>query len=139
MGEAPRGTAVTIALLWLSVAGIAAYWLTFFSNVSTASWDRCYVVFERAFPPADAVLALSAAAAAIALQRRRGGAVMWGLLAAGQFCFLGLLGAAYNLQHGGYGFSLAMLAELWVNAFCLLSAVWLTTFLWRHRRMLEGS
>jgi hypothetical protein len=139
MGEAPRGTSVTIALLWLSVAGIAVYWLTFFSNVSTANWDRCYVVFERAFPPADAVLAFSAAAAAVALQRRRGSAVTWGLFAAGQFCFLGLLGAAYNLEHGGYDFSLAMLAELWVNAFCLSIAAWLMAFLARHRRTLEGS
>ena len=139
MGEAPRGTAVTIALLWLSVAGIAAYWLTFFSNVSTANWDRRYVVFEQAFPPADAMLALSAAAAAIALHRRSGGAVTWGLFAAGQFCFLGLLGAAYNLQQGGYDSSLAMLAELWVNAFCLAIAAWLVAFLGRHRRMFEGS
>lgn len=138
MGET-RGTTVTIALLWLSVAGIAAYWLTFFSNVSTANWDRCYVVFERAFPPADAMLTVSAAAAAIALQRRRGSAVMWGVFAAGQFCFLGLLGAAYNLESGGYDFSLAMLAEFWVNAFCLLIAAWLMFFLSRHPRVLGES
>lgn len=133
----PPGTRATIALLWLAAAGIIAYWTTFFANVSTAGWDRCYIVFEHAFPPADAMLTVSAAAAARALSRRHPTALLWGLFAAGQFCFLGLLGAAYNIENGGYDLSLAMLAELWVNAFCVGIAAWLTTFLWRNRRAFD--
>jgi hypothetical protein len=124
---------LTIALLWLAVGGIAAYWATFFTNLPGAAWDRCFIVFERAFPVADAALAGSAALTAEMLRRSRPAAVMWGLFAAGQFCFLGLLGASYNLQNGGYNLTPAMLAELFVNVFCLAMAAWLNTFLWRQR------
>ena len=68
--------------------------------------------------------------------RRRPAALPWGLFAAGQFCFLGLLGTTYNLQHGGYDLSPGMLSELSVNAFCLGIAVWLGVFLWRRRHSL---
>ena len=125
-------TSLTIGLLWLAVGGIAAYWATFFTNLPGAAWDRCFIVFERAFPVADAVLAASAALTAEMLRRGRRTALLWGLFAAGQFCFLGLLGASYNLQNDGYGLSAAMLGELFVNVFCLAMAVWLNTFLWRH-------
>jgi len=128
--------AFTIALLWFSVAAIAAYWLTFFAFLADAGWDPGYVAFERAFPPADAVLACSAAATAEALRRRRALAVPLGLFSAGQFCFLGLLDVTYALQNGGYNLTPAMLAELAVNLSSLGMAGWLGVFLWRCRQSL---
>ena len=128
--------AFTIGLLWLAVGGIGVYWALFFANLPGAAWDPCYVVFERAFPPADAALACSCAIAAEMLRRHRSTAVLAGLLAAGQFCFLGLLGASYNLEHGGYDLTPGMLGELLVNTYCLAMAGWLGWFLWHHRRAL---
>jgi hypothetical protein len=115
---------------------MAVYWFVFFWNLGSGSYAACFKVFEQAFPPADAALAVSAVQCAEALRRRRATAVLWGLFAAGNFCFLGVLGATYNLQHGGYRLSPSGVGELVVNMYCLGLAAWLSVFLWRERRAL---
>ena len=129
---------LTVGLLWIAVGGMAAYWAVFFAYVPGAAWDPGFIAFERAFPPADAVLAASAALTAELLRRRRPMAVPVGLFAAGQFCFLGVLGATYNLQHGGYSVTPSGLSELAVNLYCLGLAVWLGVYLWRSRHRLDA-
>ena len=130
--------AFTVALLWVAVGGMAAYWAFFFTYLPGAVWDPGFISFERAFPPADAVLAASAALTAELLRRQRPTAVPMGLFAAGQFCFLGALGATYNLQHGGYTLTPAGVSELAVNVYCLALAGWLAVYLWGSRHRLDA-
>ena len=71
------------------------------------------------------------------LRRRREWAVLWGLLAAGGFYFLGFIDTAYNLWNGMYRTrSAAMAAEVAINVFCFTFATWLAALLWKHRRTL---
>lgn len=136
--ERPRHTVTTIVLLWAAVAGIALYWLSYFTEGQVhAAADLCYHVFERNFPLPDGFVLLCSAFAAEALRRRRASAVLWGLLAAGGYFFLGFIDIAFNLWNGMYRVhNAAMTAEIAINLFCLLFAGWLSAFLWRHRRAL---
>ncbi len=127
---------VTVVLLWVAVAGIVLYWLSYFGGGEVhAAADPCYHVFERNFPLPDGFVALCAALCAVQLQRGRDSALLWGLLAAGGFYFLGLIDVAYNLWNGMYALrSAAMAAEVAINLFCVGFATWLATMLWRWRR-----
>jgi hypothetical protein len=59
----PAALRLVIALLWTSVAANLLYWATFFtSGAVRTSGEAAYLAFERAFPAADAWLALSSAA-----------------------------------------------------------------------------
>lgn len=103
-----------------------------------ASTDAAYLSCAMVFPPADAVLACAAVAAARLLATGRPVAVLAGLLTAGALAFLGIVDVTINLRFGVYGATAgASLAwELWVNAFSLGFAAWLAAFCWRHRRAL---
>jgi hypothetical protein len=131
-------TKVTMVLLWLAAAGIAAYWVSFFGGGEVhATDDPCYLAFERNFPLPDGFVAVCALLCAEGLRRGRGWAVLWGLLAAGGFYFLGFIDTAYNLWNGMYARrNAAMAAEVAINLFCFTFASWLSTFVWRHRRAL---
>jgi len=116
----PPGTVTAIVVLWLAAAGIVLYWISFFGagEVHAAS-DPCYVVFERNFPLPDGFVAAASVLCAEGLRRRREWALLWGLLAAGGFYFLGLIDTAYNLWNGMYRTrSAAMAAEVAINVFC---------------------
>jgi hypothetical protein len=134
----PPGIVIAIVVLWLAAAGIVLYWISFFGagEVHAAS-DPCYLVFERNFPLPDGFVAAASVLCAEGLRRRREWAVLWGLLAAGGFYFLGLFDTAYNLWNGMYRTrSAAMGAEVAINVFCFTFATWLAALLWRHRRTL---
>lgn len=132
---------MTVALLWLSVAGILAYWISYFGGGEVhAAEDLCYHVFERNFPLPDGFVALCAAICAVLLQRRRESAVLWGLLSAGGFYFLGWIDIAYNLWNGMYAIrSAAMATEIAINVYCLGFATWLSVWLWAQRAALRPS
>jgi hypothetical protein len=134
----PRGTTSAMILLWVAAAGIGAYWVSFFRGGEVqAARDPCYLVFERNFPLPDGFVALCAILCAEGLRRGRGWAVLWGLLAAGGFYFLGFIDTAYNLWNGMYAHvTAAMAAEILINVFCFTFATWLSAFVWRHRRAL---
>ena len=136
--DRPPGTTPTILLLWLAAAGIVLYWLSFFGGGEVhAASDPGYLAFERNFPLPDGFVAVTSGLCAEGLRRRRGWAVLWGLLAAGGFYFLGFIDTAYNLWNGMYRTrSAAMAAEVAINVFCFTFATWLAAFLWRQRRAL---
>jgi len=133
---APRGTAVAIFLLWCLVAGVAFYWYAVLTGQGVEATPS-YMDFSRAFPPADALMAGSAAACAEHLRRRLAGAVLWALVTAGALGFVGVVDVTYNLQHGIYGrWSAALAWEIYVNLFSLAFPAWLAHFSWTHRRAL---
>lgn len=132
----PRGSAPTIFLLWCLVAGIAFYWYAVLTGQGVEATPS-YLDFSRAFPPADTLLAASAAACAEHLRRRRPAAVLWALVTAGALGFIGVVDVTYNLQHGIYTrWSAALAWEMYVNAFSLVFPVWLAHFAWTARRAL---
>ena len=133
--ERSPGTAIASVLLWLTAAGIVLYWISFFGGGEVhAASDPCYLVFERNFPLPDGFVATACVLCAEGLRRRRGWAVLWGLIAAGGLYFLGLIDTAYNLWNDMYRTrSAAMAAEVAINLFCVTFATWLAAFLWRHR------
>lgn len=132
----PRGSAPTIFLLWCLVAGIAFYWYAVLTGQGVEATES-YLDFSRAFPPADTLLAASAAACAEHLRRRRPAAVLWALVTAGALGFIGVVDVTYNLQHGIYTrWSAALAWEMYVNAFSLVFPVWLAHFAWTARRAL---
>lgn len=131
---------VTTTALVCSAAGFLLYWHSFFTDGAVrTSVETGYLEFERAFPVADTALAMAALLAAWSLWRARATAVLWLLLSAGGFAFLGLLDATYHVQHGLYSWgNRASWLELALNLYCLGFALWLAVFAWRHRRRLDG-
>jgi len=129
---------LAIALLLLGALGIVAYWISYFTGGEVhASGALCYHVFERNFPLPDGFVALLSVLCAVALYQRRASAVLFGLLSAGGYYFLGLIDIAYNLWNDMYAqVSAPMMAEFAINVFCLGFATWLSVFLWGQRRAL---
>lgn len=131
-----RFAGATIFLLWCLVAGIAFYWYAVLTGQGVEA-TASYLDFSRAFPPADTLLAASAALSAEHLRRRHPVAVLWALLTAGALGFIGVVDVTYNLQHDIYArWSAALAWEIYVNAFSLVFAVWLAHFAWTSRRVL---
>ena len=127
------------AVLLVGGIGTIAYWVAFFtSGVVQATQDPCYLVFERAFPAADAWTATTAIVAAVALWRRRPTAVLFGIATGSGFVFLGLMDVLYNLEHGMYALHNAEMAnEIVINVFCLTVGGAAMTHAWLHRRELD--
>jgi hypothetical protein len=139
--DAPAALRAVAAMLWLSVVADVLYWTTFFTSgaVQTSS-EAAYIAFERAFPAADAWLALAAAASALLLPRRDPRALLWGLIAGSSFVYLGLLDVLYNLENGKYAsIDGAMAAEIVINLFSLSFGPFLIVYVWRHRHWLLRS
>jgi hypothetical protein len=134
----PLGRRTVIVLLWITVALDALYWVLFFTTGAVQTTDEpCYLVFERAFPVADAWLGFASALCAIALQRRAAHAVFWGVAAGSAFIYLGLMDTLYNLQHGMYArLGVEMAAEIGINLTCLSFGPFVMAYVWRHRRWL---
>ncbi len=134
----PTGLRTVAGLLSLSAALTGLYWVVFFTSGATqATQEPCYAVFERAFPAADAWLALAALACASGLRRRRPRAVLWGVAAGSAFIYLGLMDTLYNLEHRMYAsIGPEMAAEVLINVTCFLFGPFLMSYVWRHRRWL---
>jgi len=90
---------------------------------------------ERAFPVADAWLALASAWCAINCVRRRPQAVLWALVASGASVYLGCMDTLYNLEHGKYACRDAgMILEMLINLSSFASPAILIPYFWRNRR-----
>src|SRR5207247_6270050 len=98
----PPAAPAVAALLAVTAAGTAAYWIAFFAagNALHSSETDAYVAFEHAFPAADTWMASAAIFAAIGLVCRRPWAVLAGIAAGSALVFLGLLDMPFNLHQG---------------------------------------
>ncbi|HUE29818.1 MAG TPA: hypothetical protein VMR79_03035 [Verrucomicrobiae bacterium] len=136
MRDGPPGAPVVAALLAVTAAGTAAYWIAFFAagNALHSSETDGYVAFEHAFPAADTWMASAAITAAIGLVRRRPWAVLAGVATGSALIFLGLLDVLFNLEQGLYARpSAAMAVEAVINLFCLTAGPFLVVYFWRQR------
>ncbi len=69
--DAPAALRAVTVMLWISAGATVLYWTTFFtSGAVQISSEAAYLAFERAFPAADAWLAIAAAISALMLARR---------------------------------------------------------------------
>ncbi len=137
-GTEPAGLRVVASLLWITAALNVLYWLLFFfTGAVQSSHEPCYLVFESAFPAADAWLAISSVICATGLSRRRPRAVLYGIAAGSAFIYLGLMDTLYNLEHGMYAaIGAEMAGEIGINVTCFLFGPFLMSYVWRHRRWL---
>ena len=138
----PPAAPAVAALLAVTAAGTAAYWIAFFAagNALHSSETDAYVAFEHAFPAADTWMASAAIFAAIGLVRRRPWAVLAGIAAGSALVFLGLLDMLFNLEQGLYARpSAAMAVETLINFFCLAVGPFCLMYFWRHRDRLGAA
>ena len=138
----PPAAPAVAALLAVTAAGTAAYWIAFFAagNALHSSETDAYVAFEHAFPAADTWMAGAAIAAGIGLVRRRPWAVLAGIAAGSALVFLGLLDVLFNLEQGLYARpSAAMAVETVINLFCLAAGPFFVVYFWRHRARLGAA
>jgi hypothetical protein len=118
---------------------VVAYWVFWFVDRSAvASNDRpAYFEFENAFPFADGWLAVSLAAGAVALLRRRPIALLLLVAGSGAGVYLFCLDVLYDLEHGIWWRSGAGgVIELAINVVTLAVSVGLLWWSWRHRSAL---
>lgn len=127
-----------IVALWIASGLTLLYWMLFFTQGQVqASHDAVYLGFERAFPAADAWLAITAVICAEGLRRRRAWAVLFGIAAGSAFIYLGLMDTLYNLEHGMYfHLSAEMLGEVAINLSCFVLGPLVMSYVWRHRTWL---
>lgn len=137
--DAPRGSRILAVMLFVAGVGTFAYWIAFFSSgIVQATSEPCYLVFERAFPAADAWTAVTGILAGVALLRRRPPAVLFGIAAGSGFIFLGLMDVLYNLEHGMYALRSAEMAyEALINVLCLTLGPATMLYVWRWRVTLD--
>jgi len=137
--DASRSAYTLAILLLIAGAGTFAYWIAFFSSELVQSTaEPCYLVFERAFPAADAWAAAAAILAALGLLRRRPEAVLFGIATGSAYTFLGLMDVLYNLEHGMYALHTAEMAyETLINVVCLTLGPATMLCVWRWRRRFD--
>lgn len=136
--DPPAGLNLVIGGLWFAAGFTLLYWILFFTTAAVqTSRDPAYLAFERAFPAADAWLAIAAIVCAEGLRRRRSGAVLYGIAAGSALIYLGLMDSLYNLEHGMYfNLSTEMITECIINLSCFIFGPLLMWYVWRHRAWL---
>jgi hypothetical protein len=108
-------------LLIATGAGIAAFWVLFFTaGLAPANPPACYFVFEHAFPLPDLVLAAALVAAGRGLAHGKPWSSALSLACAGGLVFLGLVDLSFNAQNGLYSQSLSGgLSAAAINLWCV--------------------
>ena len=111
-------------LLWVTAAGIVAYWVSYFTDGSVyATEDVCCHVFQRDFPAPDGMIALMCIATAVGLRGAKEWSLFTGMTAVGGLLFLALIDISFNLwNHLYFDASGAMGTEVFINIVCLASA-----------------
>ncbi len=132
-----RARALAVTLLIGAIGGLL-YWVAFFTSGSVQATDHeCYLVFERAFPAADAWGIATSLLAARGLWLGKPAAVLFGIAAGSAMIFLGLMDVLYNLQHDMYALANPeMMAEIAINLFALVVGPGTIAWAWHHRRAL---
>jgi hypothetical protein len=114
----------TVFISWLMIltgAGIILFWIAFFSvNMVPENAPACYLAFEHAFPPPDALLALGLLAAGVLTLRGRPAGLTLSRVCAGGLLFLGMIDISFNLQNGIYGLGTDELISMAaINLWCV--------------------
>ena len=109
----------------LTAAGIALYWVLFYSRgLSDENPSPCYLCYERAFPIPDAALATALLAAGVFLIRKHALGRLLTQASGGALVFLGFLDVSFNLQNGIYQNSAVdLIMNLLINGWCILFGV----------------
>jgi hypothetical protein len=119
---------------------IVAFWVLWWADRSliASRTSRAYYAFEEGFQLADGWLLLTVLAAAVALARRRGAALVW-LIAAGS-AGLYLLGMDlyYDLGHGIYASGTGGVIELLIDLLLAAGSVAVLWWAWVARQALLG-
>jgi hypothetical protein len=135
----PRGFWVIVGLLLFATVATALFWIAWFflpGSVQASNWE-CYIVFEQAFPLADAWMAIAALIGAIGLWRRKDWGFLFSLLAGSAAIFLGLMDLLYDLEHGTFAqLTAESLIELAIVVLVLALGPVVITYLWSNRRQL---
>jgi hypothetical protein len=139
----PRGTALAVAFMLLSVVGIVAYWGVWFFGDRTLlanGTSPTYFAYENAFPLADTWMGLTSLLGAVTLVRRRPSAVLWILLACSAGIYLGLMDVLFNLENHIYAGErgASLMFELFINVLAFAMPVYGIVFAWRSRLSLLG-
>lgn len=100
----PRSIKVAIGLLLFAAVAFLLFWLAWFfaPDLVRISNERCYVVFEQAFPLADAWCGIACVVGAAGLWLRRPWGLLFTLMAGGAAIFLGLMDLLYDLEYGTF-------------------------------------
>ena len=123
-------------VLWLACAITVAYWVIWFAG--DRDWLASlhtpeYYAFEKAFPAADAWLAIGYGAAALTLDRPSG--TFWSIAAGSASVYLAAMDVLFDLQHGVYSTGGgAVVAEISINVAALALGVWLLRTGWNRLR-----
>jgi hypothetical protein len=132
---------LTLTLILVAFVALVAYWVIWFfvnrewlANLDT----EAYYAYENSFPAADGWLAISCAAGAWALWKRRPVALFWLLVGGSSSIYLGLMDVLYDLENGVYrapkGDWGAVGIEIAINLFSLGLGAWALRFGWQNRR-----
>ncbi|HEV8245166.1 MAG TPA: hypothetical protein VGP93_05335 [Polyangiaceae bacterium] len=139
----PRQGRLVFGLLVFGFVATAAYWIVWFfvdRNLLASAHTKEYFAFENAFPAADAWMALSGLAGAIALQRRKASALFWCIAAGSTSLYLAGLDILFDLENGIYRASSgdwgAVVVELIINALTLFMGGYVVFWAWQRRKEL---
>jgi len=137
----PRGRGFVIGVLVFGVVATLAYWFVWFGvdrELLASAHTASYYAFENAFPLADAWMTLTGLAAAVALVRRRGSALLWCVAAGTNSVYLGLLDVLFDLENGIYRSpdAGAVTVEIVINVLTLAMGAFVIAWAWARRREL---
>ncbi len=121
--ELPKGHKTVAILSIITAAGIALFWVGFFTvGLAPENPPACYFAFEHSFPLPDAVMGIAMLAGSMLLLKGDSLGRTLLLFSAGALVFLGLVDFSFNIRHGMYT---AAPADGIMNAFINLWCVFL--------------
>lgn len=120
------------------VVQVILYWVLFFflPEAVRTSQEECYLVFERAFPLADAWMAIASLVGAIGIWRMKHWGILFAIMAGSAAIFLGLMDVLYNIQNEVYlNLTSEVIVEIVINVQCLAIPPLAIAYIWRKRRL----
>jgi len=133
----PKGTIIVAAVLLFAAVTIPIYWISFFSGSGRVTEERCYLIFEYAFPAADAWMAITAFLGFVGLLSRKSWGALFALLAASASIFLGLMDVLFDLEYGVYWMASPDVAtEIAINILTLVLGPVVIWYVWTRRHTL---
>jgi hypothetical protein len=138
MQRRPLSLSILAWFLIFVVVEVVLYWVLFFffPGVVRTSQEECYLVFERAFPLADAWMAIASIIGAIGIWRMKQWGLLFAIMAGSSAIFLGLMDLLYNVQNEVYlNLTSEVIIEIIINIECLVIPPLAIAYLWRKRRL----